>query len=141
MDWSTRVVRMVLFLKKKTTKCELFWLVKHCCCTCIRSNYDLRSVNDISQPEKERQHKKYQIKANQPLTPFYEVGQTHQVSCWSFQAQMLVNILTSLKLNAVQVIKFTGEYNYTVLCEGGGDNICKWTMYEIQLLWLTPYLN
>ncbi len=45
-----------------------------------------------------------------------------------FQAQKSVNMLTSLKLNAVQVIKFTGEYNYIVLCEGGvgeGDNIRK----------------
>ncbi len=31
---------------------------------------------------------------------------------WRFQAQKSVNMLTSLKLNAVQVIKFTGEYNY-----------------------------
>ncbi len=31
---------------------------------------------------------------------------------WCFQAQKSVNMLTSLKLNAVQVIKFTGEYNY-----------------------------
>ncbi len=24
---------------------------------------------------------------------------------------------------------------------GGGDNIRKWAIYEIQLQWLTPYLN
>ncbi len=28
-------------------------------------------------------------------------------------------MLTSLKLNAVQVIKFTGEYNYRSMGEGG----------------------
>ncbi len=31
---------------------------------------------------------------------------------WRVVAQKSVNMLTSLKLNAVQVIKFMGEYNY-----------------------------
>ncbi len=96
---------------KQTTKCELFWLVKHCWCTCVRSNSDLRSISEISEPEKRETKQKVLIKANQPLIAFYEVGQTHQVSCRCFQAQKSVNMLTSLKLNAVQVIKFAGEYN------------------------------
>ncbi len=78
------------------------------------------SVSDISEPEKRETIQKVSIKAKTPLTPFYEVGQTHLVSCWGFQAQKSVNMLTSLKLNNVQVIKCTGEYNYIVLCEGGG---------------------
>ncbi len=42
---------------------------------------DLRSVSNISEPEKRETKQKISIKANQPLTPFYKVRQTHQVSC------------------------------------------------------------
>ncbi len=89
---------------------------------------DLRYASDISEPEKRDKTKCISIKANQPLAPFYKVVQTHQVSCRCFQAQKSANMLTSLKPNAVQVMKLTGEYNYIFLCEGEGggeDNIHK----------------